>query len=44
LGFIAEDDIMKLLDKKQMLDFYHFDKTNFKVSAEKVKRYLNKND
>ena len=44
LGFIIEDDIMKLLDEKQMIDFYHFDKTNFKVLASKVYKYLNTND
>jgi len=44
LGFIIEDDIMKLLDEKQMIDFYHFDKTNFKVLASKVDKYLNTND
>ena len=44
LGFIVEDDIMKLLDEKQMIDFYHFDKTNFKVLASKVDKYLNSND
>ena len=44
LGFISEDDIMKLLDEKQILDFYHFDKTNFKVKADKVEKYLQSND
>tara|TARA_R110000824_G_scaffold24481_1_gene86168 strand:- start:789 stop:1001 length:213 start_codon:yes stop_codon:yes gene_type:complete len=44
LGFIAEDDIMKLLDEKQILDFYHFNKTIFKVRADKVEKYLNRND
>ena len=44
LGFIVEDDIMKLLDEKQMIDFYHFDKTNFKVLSSKVDKYLNSND
>ena len=44
LGFIAEDDIMKLLDEKQILDFYHFNKTIFKVKADKVEKYLNRND
>ena len=44
LGVIIEDDIMKLLDEKQVLDFYHFDKTNFKVRVDKVEKYLSKND
>ena len=44
LGFIVEDDIMKLLDEKQMIDFYHFDKTNFKVLSSKVDKYLHSND
>ena len=44
LGFIIEDDIMKLLDENQMIDFYHFDKTNFKVLASKVDKYLHSND
>ena len=44
LGFIVEDDIIKLLDDKQMIDFYHFDKTNFKVRSDKVDKYLHSND
>ena len=44
LGFIVEDDIMKLLDEKQIVDFYHFDKTNFKILASKIDKYLNSND
>tara|TARA_R110002167_G_scaffold144558_1_gene335059 strand:+ start:933 stop:1145 length:213 start_codon:yes stop_codon:yes gene_type:complete len=44
LGFIVEDDIMKLLDEKQILDFYHFDKTLFRVSVDKIEKYLSKND
>ena len=44
LGFIVEDDIVKLLDENQIIDFYHFDKTNFKVLASKVDKYLNSND
>ena len=44
LGFIKEDDIIKLLNDKQMLDFYHFDKTNFRVKAKKIEKYLQRND
>jgi hypothetical protein len=44
LGYIVEDDIMKLLDEKQILDFYHFDKTLFRVRVDKVEKYLDKND
>ena len=43
LGEIVEDDIMKLLDKNQLVDFYHAGKTKFKVDKSKVKKYL-KND
>ena len=44
LGYIVEDDIMKLLDEKQILDFYHFDKTSFRVKSDKIEQYLNRND
>ena len=44
LGYIIEDDIIKLLDEKQILDFYHFDKTLFRVKSDKIQQYLNKND
>jgi hypothetical protein len=44
LGFILEDDIMKLLDKKQLVDFYHFDKTIFKVEKSKIHKYITKDD
>ena len=44
LDFATEDEIMSLLDEKQLLDFYHFDKTNFKVLSSKVDKYLNSND
>jgi len=44
LGFIVEDDITKLLDEIQLIDFYHFDKTSFKVLASKVDKYLHSND
>mgnify|MGYP003642064712 CR=1 FL=1 len=44
LGYIVEDDIMKLLDEKQILDFYHFDKTSFRVKADKIEQYLTRND
>ena len=44
LGFIVEDDIMKLLDENQIVDFYHFDKTSFNVSVEKIEKYINRND
>jgi len=35
---------MKLLDEKQILDFYHFDKTSFRVKADKIDKYLTRND
>ena len=44
IGFIIEDDITKLLDETQMIDFYHFDKVKFKVLASKVDKYLHSND
>tara|TARA_R110002051_G_C8489797_1_gene462992 strand:+ start:152 stop:289 length:138 start_codon:yes stop_codon:yes gene_type:complete len=44
LGFIVEDDIMKLLDQNQIVDFYHLDKTKFKVRADKIDKYLSQND
>ncbi len=44
LGYIIEDDIIKLLDEKQILDFYHFDKTSFRVKSDKIEQYLNRND
>ena len=44
LDFVTEDDIMKLLDKKQLLDFYHFNKTDFRVSKEKINKYIHRND
>jgi len=44
LGLLAEDDVMKLLNEKQIIDFYHFDKTNFKVLSSKINKYLNAND
>ena len=31
IGEIAEEMIMKLLNKEQVLDFYHHNKNNFKV-------------
>ncbi len=43
LGEIVEDDIMKLLDKNQLIDFYHAGKTKFKLEKSKVEKYL-KND
>ena len=40
LGEIAEDDILKLLDEIQLIDFYHFDKTKFKIEKWKVEKYI----
>ena len=42
LGEIAEDDIMKLLNKEQVIDFYYRDKQSFSVDAELVKSYVEK--
>ena len=44
LGFAAEDDIMNLLDKYQLLDFYHLGENNFKISNDKLTKYVNKYD
>lgn len=44
LGEIAEDDILKLLDKIQLIDFYHIGKTKFKVEKSKVEKYIKRDD
>ena len=44
LGEIAEDDILKRLDEIQLIDFYHLDKTKFKVEKSKVEKYINRDD
>ena len=44
IGFSTEDDIMNLLDKQQLIDLYHFDKKAYKVSNDKIAKYINKND
>ena len=44
LGEIVEDDILKLLNEIQLIDFYHFDKTKFKVEKSKIEKYLKRND
>ena len=44
LDFATEDEIMSLLDEKQLLDFYHFDKTSFKVSVGKIEKHMHRND
>ena len=40
---VVEDDIMKLLEKDLLVDFYHAGKTKFKIEKTKVEKYL-KND
>lgn len=42
IGEIAEDDIMKLLDDKQVLAFYHHNKNNFKVPVSNIKAFVTK--
>jgi len=44
LDFATEDEIMSLLDEKQLLDFYHFDKTSFVVSVYKIDKHMHRND
>ena len=40
IGEISEDNIMKLLNKEQMIDFYHRDKHKFNVNVELIKSYV----
>ena len=40
IGEIAEDNIMKLLNKEQVIDFYHRDKYKFNVDVELIKSYV----
>ena len=42
LGEVVEDDIMKLLNKEQVIDFYYRDKHSFSVDSELVKSYVEK--
>ena len=42
LGEIVEDDIMKLLNKEQIIDFYHRDKHKFKVLVSDLNTLLDK--
>ena len=44
LGEIVEDDMLKLLDKIQLIDFYHIGKTKFKVEKSKVEKYIKTDD
>jgi hypothetical protein len=44
LGEVVEDDMMKLLDKDQLIDFYHAGKYKFKVKKSKIEKYLKRND
>ena len=44
LGEIAEDDMLKLLDEIQLIDFYHIGKTKFKVEKSKVEKYIKTDD
>jgi hypothetical protein len=44
IGFVTEDDIINLLDKQQLIELYHFDKKPYKVSNDKIAKYINKND
>tara|TARA_R100000655_G_scaffold101275_2_gene146272 strand:+ start:6990 stop:7211 length:222 start_codon:yes stop_codon:yes gene_type:complete len=42
LGEIVEDDIMNVLDKEQVIDFYHRDKHRFKVHKDILFKYVKK--
>ena len=44
LDFVTEDEITNLLDEKQLIDFYHFEKTIFKVSVDKIEKHIHRND
>ena len=44
LGEIVEDDMMKMLDEIQLIDFYHVGKTKFKVEKSKIEKYLKRDD
>lgn len=44
LGEVVEDNIVQLLNKKQLIDFYHAGKNNFKVQKWKIETYLSKDD
>tara|TARA_R100001460_G_scaffold100299_1_gene143859 strand:- start:981 stop:1136 length:156 start_codon:yes stop_codon:yes gene_type:complete len=40
LGEVIEDEIMQLLNKNQLVDFYHVGKNKFKIEKSKVDKYL----
>ena len=44
LGEIIEDNIIQLLNKKQLVDFYYTKKNKFKVEKWKVEKYLQRDD
>ena len=40
LGEIVEDNMMNMLDKQQLIDFYHVGKNKFKIEKWKVEKYI----
>lgn len=44
LGEAVEDAIMNILNKNQLVDFYHFGKNKFKVERKKIENNLLTND
>ena len=44
LGEVVEDNIIQLLNKSQLVDFYYAGKNKFKVEKWKVEKYLSKDD
>ena len=44
LGEIVEDNIIQLLNKNQLVDFYHCNKTKFRVEKSKIEKYLKRDD
>ena len=44
IGEVQEDDIMNILNKDQLIDFYHMGKNNFKVDKIKIEKHISRND
>ena len=40
LAEVVEDDIMKILNKNQLVDFYYSGKNKFKIQKLKIEKYL----
>ena len=44
LGEVVEDNIIQLLNKNQLVEFYFANKNIFKVEKWKIEKYLKRND